>query len=133
MSDDLKARLLAPHLPEGTVDVPGVGTIHVRGLSRAEVLAFDNSVDAAGREQKLVALAMTSPRMTEEEVATWQTTSGMGEIESVADKIMRISGLKKDAAKEVYREFEADPAAEFPVLPGREAGDDGGPAPSGDE
>jgi len=128
---DLKAKLLAFHLPEGTVDVPGVGQVRVRGLSRAEVLDFDDASQSA-REARILAQGMVDPALTEGEAAAWRTTSVPDETNSVIQKIMELSGLMKGVAKEVYKEFEADSDLEFHVLPGEGTGNDGLPDAGGD-
>jgi hypothetical protein len=54
---------------------------------------------AAEMERKLLAVAMVDPRLTEDEVAQWQTNSPAGELQPVADTIARISGMEKNYAK----------------------------------
>ena len=131
-ADDLKARLLKPRLPEAEIDVEGIGTIRVRGLSRAEVMGARAVKDGPGKalaiERKILSLALVDPEMTEAEVGQWQKASTAGEMEPVTEKVGELSGMTEDAAKDAYKEFEADPDAEFRVLPGAEAVDDGGPA-----
>lgn len=129
-----KALLFKPRLPEDEVEIPGLGTVRVRALSRAEVVdelkAGDESVPF---ECRLVALAMVEPTLTVDEVAEWRRVSLPDEVEAVTRKINDLSGLTKESAKDAYKEFEADPDAEFRVLPSGEAGDDGGPDAGGDE
>lgn len=123
-----KALLFKSRLPEGDVEVPGVGTVRVRGLSRAEAYALqeaEQQPDVLARERVVVALCMVSPPLTEDEVGEWQKVSPAGELEAVSDKIGELSGMLDDSAKEVVKGFEADPAAEFRVLPGVGTGDDG--------
>jgi hypothetical protein len=48
-------------------------------------------------------------------------------------KVAELSGMLPAAAREVYLEMEADSGAEFPVLPGAEAADDGGSDAGGNE
>lgn len=111
MSDDLKARLLAPRattesgMPEDDVDVAGMGTVHVRGLSRGEVFIMQK-LRAEGRiktedayERRMVSLGLVAPEMTEAEVGIWQEVSPAGEMEPVAAKIRDLSGLGEGADK----------------------------------
>ena len=130
--EGLKARLLKSRLPEAEIDVEGVGTIRVRGLSRVEVMGVQSVKDGPGKalaiERKILAAALVDPEMTEAEVGQWQKASTAGEMEPVTDKVGELSGMAEDAAKDAYKEFEADPDAEFRVLPGSEVVDDGGPA-----
>jgi hypothetical protein len=131
-----KDLLFKPRLAEADVEIPGVGTVRVRALSRAEVLLVRKATDLAGDvdgpralvlERKMIATAMVDPVLTESEVGRWQNASAAGELEPVTDAIQRLSGMLPTAAKEAYRDLEADPEAEFRNVPGSEAGDDGRP------
>lgn len=129
-----KARLLAVRLPEDDVEVPGVGTVRVRGITRDEMWklrALDTS-EPGSFERQLLAFAMLDPVLTVEDVATWQRGARPGELAEVVDRVNDLSALEKDAAKSAYKEFESDPDAEFraPTSPG--SGDDSGPAPGRD-
>jgi len=123
----------ASGFPEDEVPIPGVGTVTVRGLSRFEARLVQGVENEAAAERKLLALGLVDPKITEDDAARWQKVSDATELEAVTDKITELSGLKEGAAKEAVKEFEADPDAEFRVLPGSEARDDGGPATHRDE
>jgi hypothetical protein len=132
-----KSILFKARLPEADVEVPGVGTVRVRGLSRAEVMAIRSEVkdeaDAIKRvaaiERKMLALALVDPELSEAEVGKWQKASTAGEMEPVTDMVQVLSGTVEGAEKAAYKEMESDPDSEFRDVPGAEAGDDGGPAP----
>jgi hypothetical protein len=83
------------------VEIPGVGTVKVRGLSRFELLVGQkkHEGDNLKQERWVLSLAMVDPVLTEDEVATWQRTSPPMEIERVAQVVNRLSGIGKDAAK----------------------------------
>lgn len=125
-----KAQLLKARLPEAEVDVPGVGTVRVRGLSRVEVLAvYQSDTSAPGAfERMMLAAGLVDPELTEEEVGQWQANSPSDDVRPVVDKVAELSGLLQDSAKEAWKEMESDPDAEFRDVPGGAAGDDGGPA-----
>ena len=131
MDEDLKARLLKPRVPEGTVDLE-IGTVRVRGLSRGEVFMTQQAKGVEASERKIVAIGMVDPEMTEDEVRQWQRSSPAGEMEAVVDKISELSGLNKSAEKRAMASFRDDGPG-VRVLPGAEAGDDGGPTPGADE
>ena len=145
MSEDLKARLLAPRantdsgLPEDAVEVDGMGTVHVRGLSRGEVFMMQKSRADGGIktedawERRMLAIGLVAPAMTEDEVGTWQRVSPAGEMEPVAAKIRDLSGLGEGADKSGVSGVREDDGAGVRVLPGAEAVNDGGPAPGADE
>lgn len=133
MDEDLKARLLKPRVPEGTVDIPGLGTIRVRGLSRGEVFMTQQAKGAEAMERKVLALGMLDPVMTEDEVRQWQRSSPAGEMEPVTDKIRELSGLADTSEKQAMATFRDEPGPGVRVLPSDEAGDDGGPTAGADE
>lgn len=98
-----KAKLFAVALPEGSVGVPGAGTVRVRGLSRAEVLAATDLSSKVERERRMLALGMLDPELTEEEAAGWMQAATTEAIRPVVDKIAELSGLLDDAGKAAYK------------------------------
>lgn len=98
-------KLLAPRadtasgLPEDDVDVPGVGTVRVRGLSRLEVMNAQKIDDPTARETRMLTLGMVDPVMSEAQALQWQTVSAAGEIEPVTDCIAELSGMRPDSSK----------------------------------
>lgn len=127
-----KSTLLAPRagtasgMPEDDVEIPGKGTVRVRGLSRVEALLAVKIDDLQTRERKTLTFGMVDPALDEREAGEWMKVSPYSEIEPVVTRILELSGLVPESAKEAYKEFEADPDAEFRALPGAEAVDDGG-------
>ena len=134
-----KELLFKPRVPEADVDIPGVGTVRVRGLTRAEVMMVTKATDtenvdgprAMVLERKMLAMAMVDPPMTEAEVGRWQNASVVNELDPVSYKVQELSGMLSGAAKQAYKDFEADPGSEFRLLPSPEAGDDGGSVAGG--
>jgi hypothetical protein len=102
-----KDQLLKPRLPEADVEIPGVGTVRVRGLSRDEVLVVRKATDdayldgprALTLERKLLAAAMLDPQLTEAEVGQWQKSAPAGELRPVVEKIQELSGMGEEAPK----------------------------------
>lgn len=95
-----KAQLTKARLPEEDVDIPDVGTVRVRALSRAEALRVtDTEMPAAKMEQLLLSMAMVDPVMSEQDVAAWQDAASAGELEPITEVIKRLSGLAEKAAK----------------------------------
>lgn len=136
-----KSELLTPRLgtpsgfPEDDVKLPGGQVVRVRALSRVEALLAVKIDDLETRERKTLTFGMVDPAgMTEREIGDWMRTAVYSDIEPVVTRILELSGLVPEAAKGVYREFEADAEGEeFHVLPGAEAGHDRGAPASGDE
>jgi hypothetical protein len=133
-----KEALFKPRLAEAEVDLPGVGTVRVRGLSRDEVIgirkAADNDPDTIdGKrvlviERKMIALAMVDPELTEAEVGRWQIAAPAGELDPVTDKIQELSGMKQGASKSGVPADGDGPGPGVRALPSGEAVDDGGRA-----
>ncbi|HEX5120362.1 MAG TPA: hypothetical protein VFW65_34705 [Pseudonocardiaceae bacterium] len=95
-----KSLLTKARLAEEDVELPGVGTVRVRALSRAEAMKVtDRELPVARMEQVLLSMAMVDPVMSEADVAEWQTAAPGGELEPVVEVIQRLSGLEKKAAK----------------------------------
>lgn len=128
-----KDLLFKPRLPEEEMQIPGIGTIRVRGLNRAEAMAIEAAKGIEAKERKIIAFGMVEPQLTESEAGQWQRACPAGELEPVTTKIAQLSGMLPDSAKLAYREFEDDPGSEFRILPGAEAGDDRGAATGGSE
>jgi hypothetical protein len=104
-----KAALLAERGIGGEeVEIPGFGTIRVRGLTREEVLALQKvkgDPDAAELERRTLALCLVEPKLTEEEVGQWQKVSPAGELEIVSEVIQRLSGLGDKPVKREMQRF----------------------------
>lgn len=111
MSEDIKTRLLAERVIDeanyGKVEIEGVGTVTVRGFTRAEMMImekrFPGQKDLAGQERLTLAWCMIDPVMTEDEVAQWQKVSPAMEINRVSMEINRLSGITRGADKEQYK------------------------------
>lgn len=107
-----KAALINPHLKTDEVEVPGVGTIVIRELSRWEMVDVQGLEDNRQQQDtRAVAYAMVDPEMAEHEVMAWRKAGGNGEIEAVARAINRLSGIGKDAQKSGVADAGAQPRA----------------------
>lgn len=125
--------LFAPRLPEDDVEIPGVGTVRVRGLSRIEAMHVQAANGAEATERRILALGMVDPALTEADAGRWQKASPAGELEPVTTRIAELSGIDQGAAKSAYKSIRDEPGDGVRVLPGDRVGDDGGPAPGGTE
>lgn len=106
--------LFKARLSEREVEVPGVGLVRIRSLSRLEVLDFRKRKtgdgaplgdDAAAFERAMLAAALVDPALSEDDARRWQAASSAGELEPVTDAIAELSGMKPDAAKEAVKQF----------------------------
>lgn len=95
-----KNAMMALHLPTDEVELEGLGSVLVRGLSRFEMTeVFELQSDRQKQDTAAVAFAMVEPEMSVEEVIAWRKAGSNAEIEQVAKKINELSGIGKDAAK----------------------------------
>lgn len=82
------------------VELPGVGTVIVRGLTRFELaLSGKDTDDPAEIEANSVSLAMLDPKLTPAEVQEWMRGAPAGEVNRVTLKIRQLSGLTEGAQK----------------------------------
>jgi hypothetical protein len=98
-----KEAFLKPRLPEAAVDIPGVGTARVRGLSRAEILAVQALPDTEAVERFVLLVGLVDPQLTAEEVAVWHAGVTTDEITMVMAAIKELSGLGDGAANAAYK------------------------------
>lgn len=96
-----KSTLLASVPNTAEVEVPGKGTVTVRGLTRYEVALMTKKCqgDNDKTERFILATGLVEPKLTEDEVEVWQQIATAGEILSVAKKINELSGFSQGAAK----------------------------------
>lgn len=95
-----KDTFLKPLIPTEIVDLPGLGKIRVRGLSRAEAVALSGvKDDAAKLEQKIILYGMAEPSLTVDEVARWYDAAPAGLIDIIVKAVERLSGLGEGAPK----------------------------------
>lgn len=97
-----KAALLAKRLPEGKVEL-SVGTVTVRGLSRAETIAVQAIDDPATQDRKMLAYGLVDPQLDEDEVAAWEAAAPNSEHRQVLNEIVRLSRLTDSAPKEAVK------------------------------
>lgn len=96
-------------LPTDTVEVPGVGEVVVRGLSRAEAIQVSELDGADAVEIRMLAAGMVDPELTVEEVVQWRSTKEPAEIRPVSDRILQLSGMTEEGQHEKERNFRTPP------------------------
>jgi hypothetical protein len=100
-----KSALLAERFGIEEVEIPGVGSVRVRPLSRAEAHAVrGQEMTEEEVEVRLLSVALVEPKLTEDEVKAWQANSPAGELEPVVRAVVRISGMEQHAAKAAFPE-----------------------------
>lgn len=98
-------QLLALTLPEREVNLDGVGSIRVRGLSRQETIAISEATIADDMENRVLAYGMLDPAMTTEQVDEWRCHASSSIIRPALDAILELSGLGPDQQREVESRF----------------------------
>lgn len=102
-----KSKLLTDRVTTtvGEHEIPGVGVVKFRALSRHEMIEAGKYGDGDNLKQEryILSRAMIDPELGEHDVAAWQKASVPGEINEVAKAINALSGIGPDAAKEQYK------------------------------
>ncbi len=103
-----KATLLAGGVVKDEVEIPGKGMVQVRGLTRDEVHQANRDPKGKDRSSSevevfLVVYGMVDPELDVNDVRAWFKAAPAGEVQVVVEKIMDLSGIGKDAAKEAYK------------------------------
>jgi len=144
-----KEALFTPRLPEDDVEVPGVGTVRVRALSRLEAMHVQAaSEDVAEADRRVIAQGLVDPALVIPglrhradgkpceacaDAKRWQDATTAQELEPVTDRIAELSGMKEGADKAAFQSVRDEPEPGVRVLPGGPAVDDGGPDAPVDE
>lgn len=106
-----KADLFVPRLPQDDIEIPGVGTVRVRGLSRHEAVVMQAQTGPGMSERKMLTFGLVNPMLTEDEAGRWQHASPAGELEPVTNRIAELSGMKLGADKTAYKSDGGQPDA----------------------
>jgi hypothetical protein len=120
-----KQALLAEDLPEDVITLPRGGTVTVRALSRREVADISaKEPTLVDSEAWMIHFGLVEPRLSFDEVKTWQANSRTGETDYVSSRIGELSGLNQRANKEYYKSLGGQPNAGVGAPHSGEAGDD---------
>lgn len=92
-------QILARKTGKGTATLPDGSTVAIRALTRDEVLESQERGSLADRDNYIVAMGMTDPQLSIEDVAAWAAEGDAGDLVAVSDGIAELSGLKKGADK----------------------------------
>lgn len=97
-----KQYLLKPRLAEEVVDLPGLGEVRVRALSRSELHRLQSSRLTTEEADVLVlSLALVEPALTEEEAREVCQASPGKELDPIFDVVTRLTGGAEGATKSV--------------------------------
>jgi hypothetical protein len=100
-----KSQLLASRVGAEPYEIPGQGTITIRGLSREQMHEAGTHVDegVAGMEAAMLAHGLVDPELTVDEARQWQANSPAGEIQPIVERINVLSGVAGASQKEAYK------------------------------
>lgn len=99
--------LLAAGVPEDVAEIPGVGTVKVRGLTRAELhlLTKKDGGNPSPETSDLFYFerGMVEPKVTEAQARSIFQSIGFGALQPVIAKISELSGVSRDDQKAAYK------------------------------
>ncbi|MGH9891078.1 MAG: hypothetical protein ACREA0_03670 [bacterium] len=94
-----KEQFLKARLGRREVVLQGVGTVVVRGLSRAEAFRVRECIGADAMERKVIELGLLDPSLDADEVLEWYQCAPAGEVDLLSNAIQELSGLTEGAPK----------------------------------
>jgi len=97
-------RAAADALPTEQVEIDGVGTVTVRGLSRAESLIVGKAEgDPSAAERAMLRYGLVDPALTESDIRDWLQVAPNSHVDPVTKAIARLSGMLEDNAKAAFK------------------------------
>jgi len=93
-------RARAAGLPQDDVDVPGIGTVRVRALSRAEALTLP---DGWEKEAHVLAIGIVSPSFSVSEIKALLGETAAGVLQAASIRIAELSGMLEETPKAAYK------------------------------
>ena len=101
-----KADLMKRRFGVEEVEIPDLGTVKIRPLSRAEALELEGKpMEPVEQDRKLLTIGVMDPKLTEDEWAEVQSNTPAGLMQPVAKAIARLSGMEQTTAKEAVKRF----------------------------
>lgn len=95
-----REQILARKTGRGKAVLPDGSEVAIRALTRNEVIAMQEDYEtSADRDNYIVAMGMTEPKLSVEDVAAWAENADAGDLTAVSEAIARLSGLKQGADK----------------------------------
>lgn len=98
MGNLTRDQILARKIGKGKATLPDGSVVAVRALTRDEVLLAQD-LDLGDRDNLIVSMGMTDPKLSVEDVAAWAAGGAAGDLVAVSDAIAELSGLKQGAGK----------------------------------
>lgn len=92
-------------------ELPDVGVIKIRGLSRIEAVRLDNAPDATARDVIIFKAGIVEPLLTEAEVRRMMGARSAGDLENLSRRIATLSKLMPGADQEQYKSIRDEPGS----------------------
>lgn len=106
-----KEILFSLTVPEQKLELPGLGTIRVRGLSRVEMLLAGKHDTVAEVERWMLHFGIVEPALTVKEVERWQRAAPSATFQPITMLIRELSGHGEGADKSGVSEVREQPDA----------------------
>lgn len=87
------------------VEIPDVGSVIVKALTRSQALRVADGKNTEVRDAMIVAYGMVEPSMTVREVKEWFKQVPAGMVQALSEQIAEFSGLGDDIESEVDARF----------------------------
>lgn len=90
-------------------DWPGVGTVRIRPLTRAEAVEVQGKdIPMIELEKLFLSKALVEPKMTEADVSQFLNQVAAGTVQPLVERIAEISGMKAERPKEAVKQFRSE-------------------------
>jgi hypothetical protein len=94
-----RTEILARKVGKGTAELPSGGEVAIRALTRDEALKVNELDTTADRENMIIHLGMTDPKLSLEDVAAWAVEGSAGDLAAISNAVGRLSGMVEGAGK----------------------------------
>lgn len=99
MANLTREQILARKLGKGRATLPDGSTVAIRALTRDEVIQAQEAETVAEKDNLIISLGMTDPKLSVDDVAAWAAGGDAGDLVAVSNAIAAISGLEQGAGK----------------------------------
>jgi hypothetical protein len=94
-----RAEILARKVGKGKAELPSGGEVAIRALTRDEALQLNELDTIADRDNMIIHLGMTDPKLSLEDVKAWAAEGSAGDLAEVSNAIGLLSGMVEGAGK----------------------------------
>lgn len=98
-----REQILARKRGHGTVTLSDGGQVKIRALTRDEAIAMHERETTADKDNYMISVGMTDPKLSEEDVAAWAANDAAGDLSAVSEGIAIISGMTPKSPKEATK------------------------------